>query len=338
MISDRSGFILIAVLLMISALAALILEFNYDSRIKLHLAENFSLAAQALNNADAGIAITLKALRQNENIINNENIQPFFSGMVQIQFEDGSCKISIVRESGKININKLCTSEDQPIRLRVEQMLRLIDLMNEQYKDNPPLSYGLVPAIIDWVDSDDDVTILPYVRGQNTGAENNYYEKLVEPFHCKNGPFDVLSELLLVKGISSEVFYGRAGNDDAGIELVAGMNQYLTVYGDGKININEASVTVIRSLSENIGPTLAQNIIEQRKYSRYTSIDQLKNVLGMTGEIYDDIRDLITTKTNESYYIVTCVGMIKEFKRTVQVVLQKNQSTSQWNIVMRSEI
>ena len=58
----KPGFVLIAVLLMISALAVFILEFNYDSRIKLHLAENFSLATQALNNADAGIAITMAVL------------------------------------------------------------------------------------------------------------------------------------------------------------------------------------------------------------------------------------------------------------------------------------
>jgi general secretion pathway protein K len=268
-VKSNSGFILIAVLLLISALAAFILEFNYNSRVKLHLADNFNLAAQALNNADAGIVITMEALRQNRDLLNDETIQPFFGGTVQIPLEDGYCKVFIVQENGKININKLCNSEGRPVRGRVEQMLRLIDLMNTQYKDGNLLSYGIVPAIIDWVDVDDDVTILPYVEGQNSGAENSYYEKLDEPYHCKNAPFDVLSELLLLKGVTSEIFYGRDGNDLAGTNPFGGLEQYLTVYGDGKININEAPLAVIRSLSESMSTSLAQNIIELRKYSRF---------------------------------------------------------------------
>ncbi len=337
-IKNEQGFILIAVLLMVSVLSAFIIEFNYESRMKLHVTDNFSLASKALNNADAGIAIAIAALNQNVDLFNDENAKKIFSGQTQIPAEDGFCKIYVTPESGKININSLCDSEGKPIRKRVEQMLRLIDLLNEQYGDDSQVSYSIVPSIIDWMDSDNIVTILPYVKIQNSGAENGYYQKLDEPYHCKNAPFDVLSELLLVKGMTSEIFYGRNENESAGVKPVDGMRQFLTVYGDGKININEAPIIVLRSLSETISQTLAQNIIEQRKFSRYSSIEQLKRIPGMTGEIYKEISDLITVETNVDYYTVEVTGVADEIQRTVRVVVRKNPSTSRIDVVMRSEI
>ncbi|MBN1975472.1 MAG: general secretion pathway protein GspK [Sedimentisphaerales bacterium] len=337
-IKTKSGFALIAVLLFIAVLSAFILEFNYKSRMKLHLVENFHLASQALNNADAGIAAAIAMLRQNENIFADENSQSFLSGMDNIPIEDGFCSISIAAESGKFNINTLCTNSGQPNRDKVNQMLRLIDLLNNQHEDTSPVSYSLIPAIIDWTDYDDDVTILPFVKGENRGAENDYYQKLEEKYPCKNAPFDLLSELMLVKGMTTEIFHGRIEQEEARIKPVLGINQYLTVYGDGKININEASPIVIQSLSDNISFILAQNIVEQRKISRYSSIEQLKQVPGMTTEIFENIREMITIKTNDRYYIVTVTGVVKEFERNVQVVLRKKQSTSQIEILMRSEI
>ena len=332
------GFILISVLLMISVLAVFIIEFNYDSRIKFRLADNLNLAAEALNNADAGIAVTMAALRQNKDMLDDETAKPFLSGRIQFPLDDGFCKVSIVKESGKININAICTPEGKPIRRRVDQMLRLIDLVNDEYENSAPIGYSLVPSIIDWLDSDNDVTILPFIKGQNAGAENYYYEKLKEPYRCKNGRFDVLNELLLVKGMTSEIIYERKGGEKGGIKMIPGVSQYLTVYGDGKININEAPIIVVESLSESISASIAQNIIEQRKYCRYSNIEQLKKEPGITNEIYEEIRDLITVDANESFYTVTSTGIVNDLERTVWVVLKKNRSTSHLDIVMRSEI
>jgi type II secretory pathway component PulK len=58
---DR-GFVLIAVLLIISVLVTIILEFNYESRMKLHLSDNFHNASKALNYAEAGISIAMASL------------------------------------------------------------------------------------------------------------------------------------------------------------------------------------------------------------------------------------------------------------------------------------
>jgi hypothetical protein len=46
-------------------------------------------------------------------------------------------------------------------------MLKLIDLLNYQFQEQSPISYSLIPAIIDWVDYDDEVTFLPFIKREN---------------------------------------------------------------------------------------------------------------------------------------------------------------------------
>jgi len=336
--NSRPGIALVAVLLTIAVLAVIIVEFNYESRIKLHLADNFQLAAKALSCAEAGIAISMAALRQNNDILSDEKLSPFFSGMVRVPVEDGHCTISIADESGRININALSAPAGQLGRRRVDQMLRLVDLLNYQYGESSPVSYSLIPAMIDWVDSDDDVTLLSFVTRENAGVENDYYQDLPDPYPCKNAPFDVLNELLLVKGMTIEIFQGRPGNESKGIEPVDGIQRFLTVYGDGKININEASTTVIQSLSDSIDYALAQNIVEQRKFSRYQSIGQLQKIPGMTPEAYSAIRGSVTVRSKSRYYTATVTGVSGQFVRKIQVVLRKNEDTAQVAAVLRHEL
>jgi general secretion pathway protein K len=61
----------------------------------------------------------------------------------------------------------------------------------------------IVDSILDWRDADDFYRI--------HGAENDYYQSLKEPYRCKNGNFDSIEELLLVRGITPALFYGRKG-------------------------------------------------------------------------------------------------------------------------------
>jgi general secretion pathway protein K len=336
--NSRSGIVLVAVLLLIAVLAVIIVEFNYESRIRLHLADNYRRATQALNCAEAGIAISMAALRKSDNLLADYKLRPLLFGQTQIPFDDGSCTISITDESGKIDINAFKTSENRIMRQRVEQMLRLIDLLNQQYEQDSPISYSLVPAIFVWVDFDDDVTVLPFVQKENSGAENSYYQNLADPYSCKNTPFDMLSELLLVKGMTEEIFHGRAGDEEKGLGPIQGMQQFLTIYGDGRININEAPATVIQSLSDRISRRLANNIAEQRKVEPYQSVDQLQEVPGMTSEIYQSVQGLVTVKPKDRYYTVTATGVAGPFVRKIRLVVRKDGQTAQVIPVLRREL
>ena len=102
----------------------------------------------------------------------------------------------------------------------------------------PGVNNELAASIIDWRDADNDV--------QSGGAESDYYRSLLCPYECKNLPFESIEELLLVKGANPVLFEQ--------------INTFLTVYGDGRININATSpqVLVAMGLEESLAGRLVK--------------------------------------------------------------------------------
>jgi len=139
-------------------------------------------------------------------------------------------RFGITDESAKLNLNQ--ASEDQ-----------LLVLVRAAVGDNEEINpQEIVDAILDWRDAD------PTPRGENGDTEAEYYRSLDKPYRIKNGPFDTVEEMLLVKGVTPEIFYGedydRNGlltpNEDDGDDtyppdnednhLNRGLYPYLTVY------------------------------------------------------------------------------------------------------------
>jgi len=131
-------------------------------------------------------------------------------------------------ERGKIDLNK---SPDEDIRLVLGEMLEL-------QGESPAMADRLLNAILDWKDSDN----LP----REGGAEDETYEQRRPAYVAANGPFKSVEELLLVEGITYEMFYGSsalqgAGNGDktetpAINPLGLGLKHIFTVYNDsGKV-------------------------------------------------------------------------------------------------------
>ncbi|UCE60641.1 MAG: general secretion pathway protein GspK [Phycisphaerales bacterium] len=153
-------------------------------------------------------------------------------------------RFGITDESSKLNLN--VASESQ-LRVLVNAAVGGDEEINPQ---------ELVDAILDWRDEDE----LP--RGEKGDTEGEYYRTLYRPYRVKNGPFDTVEELLLVKGITPEILYGedydRNGlltpNEDDGDEayppdnednkLNRGLYPYLTVhsYEENKSNANRQRV------------------------------------------------------------------------------------------------
>ena len=115
----------------------------------------------------------------------------------------------------------------------------------------------IVNSILDWIDPDDNTRL--------QGAERDYYQGLNPPYFAKNGPIDDLSELLLIKGITPELYYGLAATNYQGNyftarnsqfgpgpgnfpEMPVGLTNLFTPLSDGKININTASAEVLQMI------------------------------------------------------------------------------------------
>lgn len=100
----------------------------------------------------------------------------------------------------------------------------------------------LAGSIIDWRDSDNELSILA------GSAEDNYYQNLLPPYESKDSEYEILEEILLVKGMGRDIF-GKIKN-------------YVIIYGNGKININIASRVVLLALG--LTQDLADKILSFR--------------------------------------------------------------------------
>ena len=145
-----------------------------------------------------------------------------------IKLGDGTYNVRIVDEERKININ----TASHDILERLFMITGGLDTDAAHIAAN---------SIIDWRDPD----IIP-LEG---GAEDGYYKSLERPYKCKNGRFEVLEELLLTRGVTDEAF--------------SKIRDSVTVYGEGRVNINTATWNSLCALGMSGG--LADKIILYRK-------------------------------------------------------------------------
>jgi len=111
----------------------------------------------------------------------------------------------------------------------------------------------VVDSIVDWADANDE-------EGVN-GAESRFYLDREPSYPAKNSDFDSIEELLLVRGVTPELFYGTEG--------LPGLKDIFTPYvkmqnGEHpKINIRRAPAAVLQALL-NIDAEEAAALIEDR--------------------------------------------------------------------------
>lgn len=174
---------------------------------------------------------------------------------------EGFYRARVVDEGGKVNLNQ---AEEALLRrifanLGVEEPQRSI----------------LVDSILDWRDAD-------HLHRLN-GAESDYYLSLSPPYSPKNGPFDTVEDLLWVRGMTPELFYGGewAGMRRPGLREIFTVDSRLN-----QINLRTASAEVCQAV---MGLPLegCQRFVEERnKLSGKTLVD----LLGLLGLSNEDIR------------------------------------------------
>ncbi|MEO2069096.1 MAG: type II secretion system minor pseudopilin GspK [Desulfurobacteriaceae bacterium] len=168
-----------------------------------------------------------------------------------------SVSLRITDECGRLNVNKLTNQLYYNVAKRLFENLKL----------NP----SLASSIKDWIDRDDIPT--------DEGVESLYYETL--GYKPSNKNMKSIYELLYVKGVDEKIFKQ--------------LEDYVTVYGDGKININSAPLEVLLALSEDMDEDAAKSILENRPIK---NLEDLINLPGFSEELFFLIRPLITNRCN----------------------------------------
>jgi general secretion pathway protein K len=307
--SNKRGIALILVILIISILVSITLELNRSSRADIYDAANLSDRIKLLYIAKSGFQAGAGLLLTDKN--NFDALTEDWANVELIAtksktlFKDGYFRVPIEDEAGKIQINRLVTGNafNEDIK---GLLIRL--LSQPEFKLDDRRINEIIDAIKDWIDRDDEVT--------GSGAENAYYSTLEKPYTAKNGPLDCLDELLMIKGVTKSLYYGT--------RETPGLRQLLTVYGDGRININTAPRLMLRALSKDLSPEMAERMDEYRRNKDHdlASASWYQKVPGMESLTIDS--RMITTSS--SFFRIVSIGILHQMSQTVTGVIKRGQN------------
>lgn len=132
-------------------------------------------------------------------------------------FDDSSgqtkIRYGLIDEESKLNVN----TADAEVMERLFRFVLDVDEVHAQ---------DMAASIVDWRDADSELST------PVGSAEDSFYRNLAyNPYEAKDAPLEALDELRLIKGMDAN--------------SMEKLKDYLTVFGDGKININTASKAVL---------------------------------------------------------------------------------------------
>lgn len=267
-LEDQNGVALIIVLWIFIFLFAVAFNFSASVREEAQAAHRFGDDTQGYYLAVAGFQRGLYEFMQPQQSAQErspeKNPAGFYDGSWREEnLGGGAFRVRLIDEGGKINLNRA----DENLLRRVFTNLEIEE----------PRRTILIDSILDWIDPDDLHRI--------NGAENDYYQSLTPAYSTKNGLFTMVEELLWVRGMTPELFYGSAPDRgkaaSAGRVSRIGIGQIFTVDSPiDRVNLRTASAPVISVL---MGMPLekSQAFVEERRKLSDKTLGDLLPLLGV---------------------------------------------------------
>lgn len=339
----NSGIALIIVMISITVLAVLAAGFAYSMRVETKLARNSNAETELEWLGRSGVEYARWILAEQMKI----NMEPY-DGLNQV-WAGGPGGIGTTN-SPLLEVQKEVTLGNGSFTWKIEDMERRanINTASEALLQQAFMLMGVdagdmtptVSSILDWIDPDD--------RTHVQGAESNFYEGLTPPYLAKNGPVDDLSELLLIKGVTPEVYWGIASTNhplasfqakqnrvgfntgaNAPPAFTAGLVDLFTPISSGRININTASAEVLQ-LVPGMNALVAEAIVSGRAgeddgtglTGPYRSVDQVRRVPEVSMEAARMLPMFCDVRSRT--FQVTVEAQIGGYKRQYVAVLVRN--------------
>ena len=257
--------------------------------------------------------------------------------IVSIPFEQGKISINIIDELSKIQVNALVEFPEGHKFNQSQYIMwnRFLSCVLSQYDiyDESKTTNTIINSVKDWLDSGDEDAVTGL-----SGAESEYYQDLEPPYACRNGPFTHLGELVLVKGITKDIFYSAGG--------AHGISRYMTIFGadteniqgftfPGKININTAELPVLAALLPEEHEQLATAIYEYREETsdgKYihplSNLNRYRDAPGC-GNITINQKAITITS---NLFRIESTALLHEIKMDITAIVQrkKNKLTGKW--------
>lgn len=234
--------------------------------------------------------------------------------------DEGWVRGKIEDAHSRFNLNSLLdtrkTAEKQKQRYTSAQLnfmrfLQLIEL--ETGPIQADIASGIMDALQDWLDGDSNPS-------GYEGAEKSYYDGLDPPINITNAEMSSVSELLLVKGVTPEIYRAL-------------LPFIIALPKDVKMNINTVKPEILRSFNRKDEPMPLNEadwllLVEERKLATegyanakdFANTPVVKSILGDSNDF--DTNEFVVKSDYFLFFSETLVG--EQVRRGKTLLLREN--------------
>jgi general secretion pathway protein K len=232
--NGERGVALIVVMLVLALLALVVTEFAYSARLEASMVRAYRDTVLARHLAEAGVQQAIREILSQSQIgALDESGQLVFYRVLpgqttptrvpplprtRVPLGAGEFSYRITDEAARLNVNV-----GDPVRMN-----RLLDALEVDRTQRDIIS----DSIQDWRDGNE----LHRVHG----AESDYYLKLAVPYRARNANLQDAAELLQIRGVTPEVYYGSGGRP--------GLGDLVTAVALNAVSLNAAPAPVLKAV------------------------------------------------------------------------------------------
>jgi general secretion pathway protein K len=227
---DERGFALLVVLLVLALIAVVGAEFSYSMRLEASAVRAYKNGVIGSHLAETALEQAIREIVADAPLVaeDDDGLLTFYAAdrrplprlrRAKAELMGGLYSYRITDEEALLNLN---TSPPD----RIDRLLLALGV-DKEVRDT------IVDSIQDWRD--------PNEEHRTNGAESDdYYLKLPVPYRARNANLESIAELLQIKGITKEIYYGTKDR--------LGLGSLVTVRSTGTVNMNTAGPAVLAAL------------------------------------------------------------------------------------------
>lgn len=291
----EKGFALVITLVVTALMVAVLVEMIHQTYVDITLSRGYRDGQQASLLAESGITGGVKLLQLSLQGKSSTSLSDTWAKPVTLDDETGTIVVSIVEESGRIDLNSLVLPNGEFDQFTLAALKRLGKRLQI-----PEQAWN---CLADWLDSDE--------QSRSNGAEAPFYMELKPPYAPRNGRLATISELSLVKGFAPE--------------SIARLVPFVTIHADqpgallSQVNINTAPKEVLSALDDGVDDRMAERIMEERRLKPFQNPGELSRIPG--GEVISQ-KLVGKAAVKGNLFRITSVAKVKETARTVEAVVR----------------
>ncbi len=225
--------------------------------------------------------------------------QPGKTHVIPLDFPTGVARVEYIPENSKLNVNSA-----PPTQLGNLLLALGVDPIRAQ---------AIVAGILDWRGG---------TPGDSFSELDQYYLSLTPSFRARHASLQEIEELLLVRGITPDLFYGGyTQNAEGNLIPHDGLRDCLSVYGsNGPLDVNAVTPEVMVAVG--IPPETAAAIVAMRKIAPIQDLGQLGPLGGGKGMGRLGMSSGTIVTLRATAYLRLPNGQLSDVHRTVSAMVK----------------